>query len=178
VDDMNLEELKKTIREVPNFPKNGILFYDMTTLLKDGEALKYAVKEMKKKCLGKNIDVIVGIESRGFIFGGILAHELGVGFVPVRKLGKLPAEKIKEEYGLEYGKDCIEIHKDAIESGQNVLICDDLLATAGTALATAKLIEKLGGNIVGMVFLMELSFLRGREKLSKYDVSSLIQYDK
>jgi adenine phosphoribosyltransferase len=133
---------------------------------------------MKKKCLGKNIDVIVGIESRGFIFGGILAHELGVGFVPVRKLGKLPAEKIKEEYGLEYGKDCIEIHKDAIESGQNVLICDDLLATAGTALATAKLIEKLGGNIVGMVFLMELSFLRGREKLSKYDVSSLIQYDK
>jgi len=169
-------DLKSKIRDVPDFPKKGIVFKDITPLLKDPLALTQAIREMKYHCLGKRIDAIVGIESRGFIFGSALAHELGVGFVPVRKAGKLPWTTIKEEYTLEYNSAAVEIHKDAIKEGENIVICDDLLATAGTALATTKLIEKLGGNIVGLLFLVELSFLRGREKLNKYDVVSLVQY--
>ncbi|MCX6818752.1 MAG: adenine phosphoribosyltransferase [Candidatus Aenigmarchaeota archaeon] len=174
---MDNEGLKKKIREVPDFPKKGILFYDVTTLLKDSGALQYAVKEMKKRCLEKKIDVIVGIESRGFILGGIIAHELGVGFVPIRKKGKLPAEVVKAEYDLEYGKDHIEMHKDSILEGQNVMIIDDLLATGGTAKAAVKLVESLGGKVVGLGVLIELLFLKGREKLKGYDIFSLIQYE-
>ena len=171
-------DLKSKIRDVPDFPKKGIIFRDITPILKDPLALKQAVQELKYRCLGKRVDAIVGIESRGFILGSILAHELGVGFVPVRKAGKLPWTTIKEEYTLEYGTATLEIHKDAIEDGQNVIICDDLLATAGTALAATKLIEKLGGNIISLLFLVELSFLKGRERLNKYEVVSLIKYDK
>src|SRR3989344_7211260 len=170
--------IKSKIRDVKDFPKKGIVFRDITTLIQDPDALNTTIFEMKKICSGKKIDVIVGIESRGFIFGSILAHELGVGFVPVRKRGKLPAAKMNEEYEKEYGIDAVEIHKDGIEKGQNVLIVDDLLATAGTMLATTKLVEKLGGNITGILVLVELSFLNGRDKLSKYNVYSLVKYDK
>jgi adenine phosphoribosyltransferase len=174
---MNLEELRKTVIEIPDFPKKGVLFRDITTLLKNGEALKFATEEMKKQCSSRKIDVVVGIESRGFILGGIIARELGVGFVPVRKKGKLPREVVRAEYELEYGKDHIEMHKDGILSGQNVMIIDDLLATGGTAEAAVRLVESLGGKVVGLGFVMELSYLNGREKLKKYDVFSLIQYD-
>ena len=176
---MNTEEyLKSKIRDVMDFPKKGVVFKDITTLIQDPVALNTAIFEMKKICKGKNIDVIVGIESRGFIFGSILAHELGVGFVPVRKRGKLPGDKMKEEYELEYGTDAIEIHSDAIEKGQNVMIVDDLLATAGTSAATGRLVERLGGNVVGLLFLVELSFLGGRKKIGKYNINSLVTYDK
>jgi adenine phosphoribosyltransferase len=171
------EVLKKKIRDIPDFPKKGVVFRDITTLLKDGKALQHAINEMKKKCKEKKVDVIVGIESRGFILGGIIAHELGVGFVPVRKKGKLPAEVIKAEYDLEYGKDHIEIHKDSILEGQKVMIIDDLLATGGTAAAAVRLVESLGGKVVGLVVLIELSFLKGRKKLEGYDVFSLIKYE-
>lgn len=174
---MEIKELKKKIRDIPDFPKKGIVFRDITTLLKDGNSLRYTAEEMKKRCSEKKIDVVVGIESRGFIIGGILAHELGVGFVPVRKKGKLPAEVVRAEYELEYGKDHIEMHKDSILGGQNVMIIDDLLATGGTAKAAVKLIESIGGKVAGLGFLIELSFLRGREKLKGYDVFSLIDYD-
>ena len=171
------EYLKSMIRDVPDFPKPGIVFKDITTLIKDPWALNTAIYEMKKYCHGKIIDKIVGIESRGFIFGSILAQELGIGFVPVRKRGKLPAAKMTEEYEKEYGPDAVEIHRDAIEKGDNVLIVDDLIATAGTATATASLIEKVGGKVVGLLFMVELSFLRGRDKLSKYEVHSMLKYD-
>jgi len=169
-------DLKSKIRDVPDFPKKDIVFKDITPLLRDPIALTQAIREMKYHCLGKRIDAIVGIESRGFILGSVLAHELGVGFVPVRKAGKLPWTTIKEEYTLEYGSAALEIHKDAIESGEGVMIVDDLLATAGTAAATAKLVEKLGGKVLGFLFLVELSFLRGAEKLKGYNVASLIKY--
>lgn len=169
-------DLKSKIRDVPDFPKKGIVFRDITPLLKDPIALKQAIHEMKYHCSGKRIDVIVGIESRGFILGSALAMELGVGFVPARKAGKLPWATIKEEYALEYGTAALEMHKDAIEKGQNVIICDDLLATGGTSLATAKLVEKLGGNVLGFAFLVELTFLKGAEKLKDYEVASLIKY--
>lgn len=172
---MNLYE---KIRDVPDFPRKGVVFRDITPLLKDPMALEEAVHEMKSHCLGKRIDLIAGIEARGFILGPLLAQELGVGFVPVRKAGKLPWTTIKEEYSLEYGTAAVEIHKDAIENGQNVLICDDVLATGGTALATAQLAERLGGEIVGLCFLIELDFLRGREKLAGYDIYSLLHYEK
>ncbi len=174
---MEIEEIKSLIREVPDFPKPGIIFKDITTLLKNPEGLRHTITELKGYCIMKDIDIIAGIESRGFVFGSILAHDLGVGFVPIRKPGKLPAESIKEEYELEYGTDALEIHKDAIKDGQNVLIVDDLLATGGTALAAVRLIERLGGNVSGLCFLTELSFLNGRDKLKGYDVFSLIQYD-
>ncbi len=174
---MDIAYLKTKIRDVPDFPKKGIVFKDVTTLLKDPVALSLAIREMKIRCQGRKIDLIVGIESRGFIFGGILAHELGVGFVPVRKKGKLPAEVIKAEYQLEYGTDHIEMHEDGIVRGQNVLIIDDLLATGGTAAAATRLVERLGGNVTGLGFLIELSFLKGREKLAGHDVFSLLQYD-
>lgn len=169
-------ELKTVIREIPDYPKKGILFYDVTTLFKSAEANRFAVDELVKRCNGKKIDVVAGIESRGFILGGIIAGKLGVGFVPIRKKGKLPAAVISETYEKEYGPDTLEIHKDAIKPGQKVLIVDDLLATGGTAKASAKLVERLGGKVVGFAFIVELTFLPGRKTLEGYDVSSLVEY--
>jgi len=170
---MNLEII---IRDVPDFPKKGIIFKDITTLLQDGEAFRLASNRMLKKYLDVRIDKVIGIEARGFIFGGVLAYKLGCGFVPARKPGKLPYSTIREEYTLEYGTNALEIHDDSIASGERVLIVDDLLATGGTALAAAKLVEKLGGEVAGIEFLIELGFLQGREKLAGYKVSSLITY--
>lgn len=169
-------DLKKFIRDVPDFPKAGIVFKDITTLLKDKEAFKYAIDKMIERFKGENIDLVIGIESRGFIFGPILAYHLETGFVPVRKPGKLPAERVKESYDLEYGTDAVEIHKDAINPGDKILIVDDLLATGGTSQATAKMIEKIGGAIVGFAFLIELEFLKGRNKIKDYNIFSLITY--
>lgn len=174
---MDLEELRNSIRNVPDFPKPGIQFKDITTLLKDPDALKTAIEELKGYCVMKDFDAIAGIESRGFILGSILAHDFGVGFIPVRKPGKLPAETEKQEYALEYGTDGVEVHVDAIRDGMRVLIVDDLLATGGTAEATIRVIERLGGKVAGLCFLTELIFLNGRKKLDGYDVFSLIQYD-
>ncbi|MBN1639536.1 MAG: adenine phosphoribosyltransferase [Ignavibacteriales bacterium] len=168
--------LKDLIRDVPNFPKQGIIFKDITTLLKSPEGLKNALNELLELAKDKGITKVVGIESRGFILGGALADKLGVGFVPIRKPGKLPAETISESYTLEYGTDSIEIHKDAIEKGDKVLLHDDLLATGGTMEAACRLVEKLGGEVVQITFLIELSFLNGREKLKKYEVKSLITF--
>ena len=170
-------DLASTIRSVPDFPVEGILFYDITTLLKDPAALKESVDQLADLYQNKGVDVVVGVESRGFIFGTPLAYQLGVGFVPVRKPGKLPAETASESYTLEYGTNTIEIHVDAIEKGQNVLVVDDLLATGGTAKATCNLVEKLGGKVVGVAFVIELNFLNGRNKLEGYDIFSLLQYD-
>jgi adenine phosphoribosyltransferase len=169
-------ELEKLIRDVPDFPKKGIVFKDITTLLQNGDAFRTAINQMLKKYLDATIDKVVAIESRGFIFGSVLAYKLGCGFVPARKLGKLPAQTIREEYILEYGSNALEIHRDSINPGEKVLIVDDLLATGGTALATAKLVEKLGGEVAGIEFLIELEFLKGREKLLKYPVHSLIVF--
>ncbi len=174
---MSSQDLSKFIRNVPDFPKEGIVFRDITTLLKDNTALKIAFEELVNFAKDKNISKVVGVESRGFIFGAMLAEKLGAGFIPVRKPGKLPSEKIKETYELEYGLDSIEMHKDAIEEGDIVLMHDDLLATGGTMEAACKLVEKCGGKIAQISFLIELTFLNGREKLSKYDVRSLIAYD-
>ncbi|HET54153.1 MAG TPA: adenine phosphoribosyltransferase [Ignavibacteria bacterium] len=171
-------DIKSLIRDVPDFPIKGIVFKDITTLLKSARGLKTASAELFELAKGKHINKVVGIESRGFIFGCLLAEKLDAGFVPIRKPGKLPAETLSETYTLEYGEDKIEIHKDAIEPGDKVLLHDDLLATGGTMEAAAKLIEKMGGEIVQISFLIELNFLKGREKLNKYDVHSLIQYDK
>jgi len=170
---MNLEII---IRDVPDFPKKGIIFKDITTLLQNGEAFRQASNRMLKKYLDAKIDKVIGIEARGFIFGGVLAYKLGCGFVPARKPGKLPYSTIREEYTLEYGTNSLEIHDDSIAAGDRVLIVDDLLATGGTALAAALLAEKLGGEVAGIEFLIELGFLHGREKLAKYPVSSLITY--
>lgn len=169
--------LKDTIRDVPDFPKKGIVFKDITTLLKKPEALSLAAEELYNLAKNKKITKVAGIESRGFILGGLLAQKLNAGFVPIRKPGKLPAEVISESYSLEYGTDSIEIHKDAIEPGDVVLLHDDLLATGGTMEAACKLIEKLGGKVIQISFLIELNFLNGRDKLKKYEVHSLIQYD-
>lgn len=169
-------DLKKVIREVKDFPQPGIGFKDITTLMQDGEAFKYTIDQFIKDLKDKEVDVIVGPEARGFLMGTPVAYGLGVGFVPVRKPGKLPHETERYEYGLEYGTDVLEIHKDAIKPGQRVAIVDDLLATGGTMEAAAKLIEKLGGEVVSMQFLIELEFLNGREKLSQYDINSLIKY--
>ena len=165
------------IREVPDFPKPGILFYDITTLLKDAHALSSIADELTAYYQGQRIAKVIGIESRGFIFGGVLANRLNAGFVPVRKPGKLPAECVSYDYALEYGSNTLQIHKDAIQKGQRVLIVDDLLATGGTADATAKLAESLGAKIAGLGFVVELSFLNGRDKLKNYDVMSLLRYD-
>lgn len=169
-------DLKKVIREVKDFPQPGIGFKDITTLMQDGEAFRYTIDQFIKELKEKNVDVIVGPEARGFLMGTPVAYGLGIGFVPVRKPGKLPHETERYEYGLEYGTDVLEIHKDAIKPGQRVAIVDDLLATGGTMEAAAKLIEKLGGEVVSMQFLIELEFLNGRDKLSQYDVNSLIKY--
>lgn len=169
-------ELKKHIRSIQDFPKKGILFRDITTLLKNPNSFRLAFDELYEQTKDLMIDKVVGIESRGFIFGAMLAERLNVGFVPVRKPGKLPAETEKEFYDLEYGKDSIEIHKDAIRPGEKILIHDDLLATGGTAKAAINLIEKLGGEVVQVLFLVELSFLKGREKLKRYNVKALVDY--
>ena len=169
--------MKKLIREVPDFPKEGINFYDITTLLKDPGGLKETLDAMVDRYKDKEIDVVIGMESRGFIFATPLAHQIGAGFVPVRKPGKLPARKTSVSYDLEYGQDTLEIHEDAVNEGQRVLIIDDLLATGGTAKATTDLVEKLNGNIVEVAFLCELTFLNGREKLNGYNVHSFLKYD-
>ncbi len=175
-----LEVLKSKIREVPDYPKQGISFKDLTTLMKDPEAFKKVVDILYNRYKDENIDVVAGIESRGFIIGGILAERLGLGFVPIRKKGKLPSETIKQDYDLEYGTDTIEIHKDAILPGQNVLIIDDLIATGGTALASCNLVEKLGGKVFECGFIVELKELEGRDKIERKNkrVFSLIKYDK
>ena len=170
-------DLASMIRDVPDFPKKGIIFKDITTLLINPDALRTTIHEMLTYCEGKKIDVVVGIESRGFIFGALLAYKLGCGFVPVRKPGKLPAETISESYTLEYGTNTLDIHLDAIQKGQQVLIVDDLLATGGTAAATCRLVEQLGGEVVGLAFIVELLFLKGIDALSNYDVFSVIKFD-
>ncbi|HEY0427948.1 MAG TPA: adenine phosphoribosyltransferase [Pyrinomonadaceae bacterium] len=172
-----MEHLKKLIREVPDFPKEGINFYDITTLLKDAEGLRQTIDALAANYKGEQIDTVIGVESRGFIFAAPLAYHLNAGFVPVRKPKKLPAEKISVSYDLEYGQDTLEVHKDAIGEGHRVLIVDDLLATGGTARATVDLVESLGGKIVGLMFLVELNFLNGRRKFDGYDVRSLLNYD-
>ena len=169
-------DLKKVIRDVPDFPKQGVIFKDITTLLKDKEAFKYTIDKMVERYRGEDISQIIGIESRGFIFGAALAYNLNTGFIPVRKPGKLPAETVTEQYQLEYGNDAVEMHKDALAPGEKVLIVDDLLATGGTALATARMVEQLGAKVVGFSFLIELESLRGREKLKDYNMFSLVRF--
>jgi len=171
-----MDEFKKLIREVPDFPKPGILFYDITTLLKDKSGFKRIIDAMSEKISSHKPDLILGIEARGFIFAPALAYNLGAGFVPVRKPKKLPAETERVTYDLEYGTDTLEIHKDAVKPGSRVVIADDLLATGGTAAATVRLAEKLGGKVAGVTFVIELEFLKGRDRLAGYDVISLIQY--
>jgi adenine phosphoribosyltransferase len=173
---MTPDELRAKIREIPDFPKPGILFYDITTLLKDPVAYRAAIDAMLAPYSDMAIDIVVGMESRGFIFSAPMAYRLGAGLVPVRKLGKLPAETISVEYALEYGSNTLEVHRDAIEPGQKVLIVDDLLATGGTVNGTVELVQRLKGEIVGLAFLVELGFLRGRDRLSGYTVSSVITY--
>jgi len=173
-----LDILKKLIREVPDFPKPGILFYDITTLLKDPRGLRGTIDALRAHYTGAEVDVVIGIESRGFIFAPALAYALGAGFVPVRKPRKLPAEVASISYDLEYGSDTLEVHRDALGKGSRVLIVDDLLATGGTARAVTQLVEGLGGTVAGLGFVVELTFLNGRGKLGGYDVFSLLQYDK
>lgn len=172
-----MDDLKKLIREIPDYPKPGILFYDLTTLLKDKRGFQKLVDKLCNHYADRKVDVVVGIEARGFIFAPALAYRLGAGFVPVRKPKKLPAKTTKVSYQLEYGTDTLEIHEDAIRSGQSVLISDDLLATGGTAAATVQLVRMLGGTVSGAAFAVELTFLKGRAKLPGVDVFSLIQYD-
>ncbi|MGA2182902.1 MAG: adenine phosphoribosyltransferase [Bryobacteraceae bacterium] len=171
-----VEDLKALIREVPDFPKPGILFYDITTLLKDPGGLKAVIDRLKERYAGAGVDVVLGIEARGFIFAPALAYALGVGFVPVRKPKKLPAATQRVEYALEYGTDALEIHADAIQPGQNVLVVDDVLATGGTAAAVARLVETVGGKVAGLGFVIELDFLHGRKKLGGFDVYSMLHY--
>jgi adenine phosphoribosyltransferase len=173
---VSVADLRARIREVPDFPKPGILFYDITTLLKDPAGYREAIDLLTAPYLGKKIDLVVGMESRGFIFSAPMAYQLGAGFVPVRKLGKLPAETVSIEYALEYGTNTLEIHSDAITPGQKVLIVDDLLATGGTVNGTIELVERLKGVVVGLAFLVELTFLKGRDKLEGRDVHSVISY--
>jgi adenine phosphoribosyltransferase len=171
-----MDDLKAYIREVPDFPKPGINFFDITTLLQDPLALRMTVDRFVWFFARKRIDKVVGIESRGFMFGPIVAYDLNAGFVPVRKPGKLPYHKIRETYELEYGTDTVEMHNDAIRPGEQVLVVDDLVATGGTALAAARMVEALGGVVAGFGFIIELTFLPGREKLQGYEVESLIRY--
>ncbi len=171
-----MEHLKAAIREIPDWPKKGILFYDITTLLKDGPRFREAVNALIAPFAGEKIDLVVGIEARGFIFAPTVAFAVGAGFVPVRKPGKLPAPTHRATYELEYGTDSLEIHQDAIVPGQRVLIVDDLIATGGTARAVADLVEKMGGVVVGLAFVIELEFLHGRQKLGKHAMISLLKY--
>jgi adenine phosphoribosyltransferase len=171
-----MDNLKKLIREVPDFPKPGINFYDITTLLKQAEGLRLTVDALASQFRDEQVDVVLGIEARGFIFAPALAYHLNAGFVPVRKPSTLPAETARISYALEYGEDTLEIHRDAVSAGQRVIIADDLLATGGTAKAAVDLVESLGGVVAGLVFVVELEFLPGRSKLAGYDVRSLIKY--
>jgi len=174
---MTLEDLKSKIRNVPDFPIKGVVFRDITTLISDPDAFRFTIDHLYERYKSKKLDLIVGIESRGFIFGGALADRLGIGFVPARKPGKLPADTVEESYELEYGKATLQIHSDAIKSGQKILILDDLLATGGTLAATAKLVERLGGIIEEIAIIIELSFLNGRKRLPGKQIYSLVQYD-
>ncbi len=169
-------DFKNKIRSIMDFPKEGINFRDITTVLKDREAFSECIKQMADHLRDKNVDIIVGPEARGFLIGAPLAYELGVGFVPVRKPGKLPSETISFEYELEYGADKLEMHRDAIEKGQRVAVIDDLLATGGTALSTCKMIEKLGGEVATVGFFIELEDIKGREVLANYDIFSLVKF--
>ncbi len=171
-----MDHLKTVIREVPDWPKKGILFYDITTLLKNAGAFREVIDGLVALYSDKKIDLVLGIEARGFIFAPAVAHGLGAGFVPVRKPGKLPSATFKVTYDLEYGSDSLEIHQDAIAPGQRVLILDDLIATGGTAKAVAQMVEKMGGVVVGLGFVVELDFLHGREKLANFEVTSLLKY--
>jgi adenine phosphoribosyltransferase len=173
---MSAEELRERIREIPDFPKPGILFYDITTLLKEPASYKEAIDLMIEPYRDDQVDIVVGMESRGFIFSAPMAYLLKAGLVPVRKLGKLPAETITVEYALEYGSNTLEIHRDSIQSGQRVLIVDDLLATGGTVRGTIELVERLKGVVVGLAFLVELDFLKGRERLEGRRVTSVVTY--
>ncbi len=172
----HIRDLKAAIREVPDWPKKGVLFYDLTTLLKQGRFLEQTIDALVDPYSGEQVDLVVGMEARGFIFAPAVAYALKAGFVPVRKPGKLPAAKLKIEYELEYGTDSLEIHQDAIAPGARVLIVDDLIATGGTARAVAEMVESMGGTIIGLNFVVELTFLGGRNKLAKYDVRSILQY--
>lgn len=173
-----MNELKKLIREIPDYPKPGILFYDVTTLLKDKKGFHALIDRLCDHYKSHHIDIVAGIEARGFIFAPALAYRLGAGFVPVRKPKKLPAKTASVSYALEYGTDTLEIHQDAVQKGQKVLVCDDLLATGGTAAATVQLIRGLGGVVDGAAFAVELTFLNGRKKLHDLDIFTMIQYDK
>jgi adenine phosphoribosyltransferase len=173
-----MDYLKSLIREIPDFPKPGILFYDITTLLKDKSGLRGVIDGLAAHYRDAQVDLVLGIEARGFIFAPALAHALGAGFVPVRKPKKLPAECLTVTYDLEYGSDSLQMHKDAVQPGSRVLIVDDLLATGGTAAAAARMVREAGGEIAGLGFVIELTFLNGRGKLAGYDVFSLLQYDK
>ena len=173
-----MDDLKTLIREVPDFPKPGILFYDITTLLKDPQGFRGIIDGLKSHYSKAQVDVVLGIEARGFIFAPALAYALGAGFVPVRKPRKLPAETVQVTYDLEYGTDTLEMHKDAIGNGTRVLIVDDLLATGGTASAAARMVQEAGGSVAGLGFVVELTFLNGRQRLAGHDVFSLLQYDK
>jgi len=175
---VNCEPLKQLIRAVPDFPIPGILFYDITTLLKDKKGFASLIDALSEHYIDKEIDLVLGMEARGFIFGPAVAYRLNAGFIPVRKQKKLPSATASIEYELEYGKNTLEIHRDAIQNGQHVIIVDDLLATGGTATATVRLAESLGAKVVGCGFVVELDFLKGREKLRGYDVFSLLHYDK
>jgi adenine phosphoribosyltransferase len=174
---MKMEDLKKKIRNVPDFPIKGVVFRDITTLTRDARAFKFVIDKLYDRYKDKKIKQIVGIESRGFIFGGALADRLECGFVPARKPGKLPAETIEESYALEYGIASLQLHIDAIKKGEKVVILDDLLATGGTLAATARLVERLGGKVEEIVVIVELSFLRGREKLKDYRLYSMVDYE-
>jgi adenine phosphoribosyltransferase len=174
---IEIEKLRALIRDVPDYPKKGIVFKDITTLIKKGDAFDEVMNIFFARCYGKKIDLVAAVESRGFIFGGSLADRLKVGFIPVRKFGKLPADTVEQKYDLEYGTDRLEIHKDAITPGQKVVIIDDLLATGGTIKAACKLVEKLGGEVAGILVMIELGFLNGRDKLKDYDLFTLIRYE-
>ena len=173
---MSADDLRAKIREIPDFPKPGILFYDITTLLKDATAYKESIDLLTEPFRDRRVDIVVGMESRGFIFSAPMAYQLNAGFVPVRKLGKLPAETVSVEYALEYGTNTLEIHRDAIDAGQQVLIVDDLLATGGTVNGTIELVRRLNGEVVGLAFLVELLFLEGRDRLKGHDIHSVVQY--
>jgi len=173
-----MDDLKKLIREIPDYPKPGILFYDLTTLLQDPRGFHLLVDKLCEHYNGKKVDLVAGIEARGFIFAPALAYRLGAGFVPIRKPRKLPSKTVSVTYQLEYGSDQLEIHQDAVKPGQRVLLCDDLLATGGTASAAIELVRKLGGELAGAAFAVELSFLNGRAKIPGVDVFSLLKYDR
>lgn len=171
-----MEHLKSKIRHIPDFPKPGILFYDITTLLNDPQGFRDMIGALAAPYAGRGVEQVVGIESRGFILGAAVAHQLGAGFVPIRKPGKLPSKCHREDYALEYGTDGLEIHEDAVRAGQRVLIVDDVLATGGTAKAAAGLVRRIGGEMVGLSFLIELNFLKGRDKLAGDEVFSVLHY--